>query len=88
MFRSILFSAVMLASLGAAQLTPDQVVSNVKIVTNVSGQINDALGQLTTSSTPTQVQTISTVRMTMLYCMVLIARTLTDCHERVQHHHQ
>jgi hypothetical protein len=76
MFRSILFSAVMLATLGAAQLTADQVVANVKIVTNVSSQINDALGQLTTSSTFNQVQTTSTVCMTILYYMVLIARTL------------
>jgi hypothetical protein len=72
MFRSILLSALMLATFVAAQLTVEQVVTNIQKVTVVSSDINTALSQVTTTTTSTQVVTISRVRMTMLSYIVLI----------------
>lgn len=63
LFHSVaaLFSGILFAQGALAQLTPDQVVFNIGIVTTTSGNLNNALGGLSTTSTPEQVQTIGQV---------------------------
>ncbi|KAJ6619198.1 hypothetical protein B0H10DRAFT_1913109 [Mycena sp. CBHHK59/15] len=56
---AILATSSILSPRGAlAALTVDEVVTNVGIVTSVSGNINDLLGGLTTSTSPSQVRTM------------------------------
>jgi len=54
-------STLLLAQGALAALTPDQVVTNIGIVTAVSGDINNSLQSLTTSTGPANVGTISQV---------------------------
>ncbi|KAF8970482.1 hypothetical protein BDZ97DRAFT_1791674 [Flammula alnicola] len=52
-----LLSTFMLVQSAAAALTPDQVVTNIGIVTTISGNLNTAVGSLSTTPTPQQAQT-------------------------------
>ncbi|KAJ7196436.1 hypothetical protein GGX14DRAFT_575002 [Mycena pura] len=56
-----LFAAIILVVSGVAlaALTPDQVVTNIGIVTTVSGDLNNILGTLSTSTDPDDVETIA-----------------------------
>lgn len=69
LFRSLaaLFSGVLLAQGALAQLTQVQVINNIKIVTSVSGNLNDVLGGLTTATGHGDVTT-------MCHVMTIISR--------------
>ena len=58
LFRSIAtFASVALVAQGAlAALTVQQVVTNIGIVTKVSGDAATAISQITTNSSPTDIQ--------------------------------
>ncbi|KIM37545.1 hypothetical protein M413DRAFT_76837 [Hebeloma cylindrosporum] len=61
LFRPIicLVSSVLFTQAAVAALTPDQVVTNIGIVTTISGDLNSILGGLTTSSQQEEVRTMA-----------------------------
>ena len=56
-----LLTSLLFTQSAIAALTPDQVVTNIGIVTTISGNLNDALQGLTTNLDPDAVQTLATV---------------------------
>lgn len=69
-----LLAPLLFAQGAIAALTGPQVVTNIGIVTTVSGDLNDALGLLTTKSDPATVKNIAVVSSVNLPHMI---RTLT-----------
>lgn len=68
LFSTMLFKSTFAVFLGVvfahgslAALTPDQIVSNIGVVTNVSANLNSLLGELTTSTSPGQISTFAQV---------------------------
>jgi hypothetical protein len=62
LFRPVaLVSSVLFAQAALAALTPDQVVTNIGIVTTVSGDLNSILNGLTTSSSGPDAKTMQKV---------------------------
>jgi len=59
LFRTI--ATLLFTQAALAALTPDQVVTNIGIVTTVSGDLNSVLGGLTTSSGEGDVSTMAEV---------------------------
>ena len=59
LFRTI--ATLLFTQAALAALTPDQVVTNIGIVTTVSGDLNTGLGGLTTSSGEGDVSTMAGV---------------------------
>jgi len=68
LFRSVasLFAGALFIGGALAALTPADVVTNIGIVTQVSGNLNSVLGELSTSTRPAQVKTMSQVSGTCL----------------------
>ena len=68
LFRSVasLFAGALFIGGALAALTPADVVTNIGIVTQVSGNLNNVLGGLSTSTRPAQVRTMSQVSGTCL----------------------
>ena len=55
------FSALLITQGTLAALTPDQVVTNINIVATLSGNTDDALSELSTSTSPSDAATIGHV---------------------------
>jgi hypothetical protein len=55
-FSTVLFASLLVAKDALAALSVSQVVANIGIVTTVSGNLNGAISQLSTSSSPSDVQ--------------------------------
>ena len=91
LFRSAaaILSGILFAQGTLAALTPAQVVTNIGIVTQVSGNINSALLQITTTSNFQTVQTSSQVLA--FFCLpenVTDFFSSPDYSQRVQHDYQ
>lgn len=67
LFRPIaILSGVLFAKATLAALTPDQVVTNIGIVTRVSGDLNSVLSGLATVPTPQDLATMGQVISNLL----------------------
>jgi hypothetical protein len=60
-FSTVLFASLLVAKDALAALSVSQVVANIGIVTTVSGNLNGAISQLSTSSSPSDVQAAANV---------------------------
>ncbi|KIM37066.1 hypothetical protein M413DRAFT_423909 [Hebeloma cylindrosporum] len=72
LFRPIIYlvSSVLFTQAALAALTPDQVVTNVGIVTSISGDLNSILSGLTNVETPAHVVNVAKTVTTDLESMI------------------